>query len=139
MSKLPEIIVPPKVNGNSPDFTNKSDVTLVNRAMKDRWPVTDEHRIKAMSQISKVLDTSEDDKLKMMAVRTLLLADQLNLKEEELEIKKRPKMHIHADMSRDELVGRLTEVASRMGLDISKVSNPIAAIKGMIEAKLNGK
>lgn len=101
--------------------------------MNDRWPVPQRIREQAMETISSVLDDPEAElSKKLSCIKTVLEADKLNLKQEELKIRKQPKLHIHADMSRDQLLERLKELTG-----ITNFADPVAAIQGYLANKAN--
>lgn len=97
-----------------------------------RWPVSAEARSNAMVLCSSILEGDHPTELKLQVIKTLLEADKLNLKEDELRIKQQPKVVIKADMTRDELVAR-----ARQMLGISAdVDNPLPLIKSVIAKRL---
>ena len=75
------------------------DVTLVARALGDaaRYPISAERRQKLIEWLWQVIEKSEDDRVRMQCVASLLAADKLNLEvarlmleEERLRIAKPP-------------------------------------------------
>lgn len=58
--------------------TSRSELRMIERAFKSRWPVPKEVREKAIARAAKVLD-SDDDRNAIAAVRALVAIDQINV------------------------------------------------------------
>lgn len=65
------------------------DVKLVGRALKDWLQNDEDKRRQAVDALYDVVITNEDPEMKSMAFKALLQADVVDLKRQELEIKKR--------------------------------------------------
>ncbi len=118
-------------SGESDQYNTNGDLRLVKHAIRDRWPVPQETRVEVITHITKVLsDPEKDDNLKNNVARTLVAIDGLNLKQEELRIREKPKHVIHTNMSMDELEGRISELQEELG-----ISSPAAALEAMNSQK----
>ena len=66
-----------------------ADVKLTGRALVSGWlNGCDEKRRAAVESLFRVIETSDDEELKLKAFEALVRADQADLKREEVEIKK---------------------------------------------------
>ena len=97
---------------------------LVNRAIRERWPITDRHRQKVIDIIDQELH-SEDNQNQMRAASLLAKIDALNLKQIEIDT---PKTIISTNVSTEELMNQVREKLKSLGItdDI-----PIEAIEGL--------
>lgn len=91
------------------------DKNLIKRALRERWPIKPEQRVKVLDVIEKGLE-SPDIKDALAAARTMAALDTLNIKEQEVKIKAQPKVVIHANMSTEELERRFIELQQDLGL-----------------------
>lgn len=118
------------------EFTTTRDQLLVRQAIRGRWPISPSIRVKIVRETEHILDKPEsDDKLKLLAARTLVQIDGLNLREDEIKIKAMPKHHIHTNMTTEELQAAIQEKMETLGL--TRV--PQDAIPKLLEAKQEGK
>ena len=65
------------------DITNKRDIRLVGRAIREGWPVTQEVKEKVVAALLDVI-AARDPKLMVEAIDRLLKADKLNVDREAL-------------------------------------------------------
>lgn len=105
-------------------------IRLINKAVKEAWPVTDRNKQKAVKVITDILDNDEkEDKLKLSAARTLVMIDGINVKREENEIRKQPKHVIHhKDLTDAQLEEQLLARLEEMGIK----HVPTAALPSLI-------
>lgn len=119
-------------------MTTTSEIKLIREAVKGRWPIKPITRVKVVNAVEQALDKPVMDeagaKLQLLAARTLVQIDALNLKEDELKIKTLPKHHIHTNMSTDELKLAIQEKLASMNLtaDNQTIQD---GIKGLLERK----
>jgi len=115
--------------GMSQDFDTRGDQILVRKAMRERWPIKEETRYKIVDSIEKALDNEGlEIKVKLLAARTAISMDALNLKEKELKIRAAPKIHVHSDMSLEQLMERAKELQEELG-----ISHPKEALTALTE------
>lgn len=63
-----------------------SDVKLLNRALKNRWPMSDALRANVVESLATVLKVAGDDPRAVVgAARALIEADRLNMEQENLD------------------------------------------------------
>lgn len=98
-------------------------LSLVNRAIRERWPITTIQRAKVLEVLDQHLNdqTITNDK-KLGAIKLLAALDALNLKQTELEIRARPQTHLHANMSTDELMALIRERMQALGLPLEQLN-----------------
>lgn len=97
--------------------TEQLSVRLTRKAIRERWPVSDDARARAVLDTEQVLKTPDiDNKTRLLAIRTLLQMDALNLKEKEIEEKSKPKHMIHTNMSMEELEASIKEKLAGLGV-----------------------
>jgi hypothetical protein len=66
---------------------NTSDVRLVERALKERWPIPDSARLILGEEMGNILaNPEESSRARSIAARVLLAADQLNLEQEKRDL-----------------------------------------------------
>lgn len=118
--------------GASDEFTTRRDVSLVKHAIKGRWPIRPSTRVKIVEQTEKILDDpNADPSLKLLASRTFIQMDALNLREDELKLKAMPQHHIHTNMTTDELKATIKDKLATLGLD----NLPQEALADLIQNK----
>jgi hypothetical protein len=79
------------------DELSRSDLRDVRRAIRERWPVPEEVRRRAIDSAAGMVEHGGDAR-KLAAIRVLLDADRLNLEQAKL------------DLAREKLEGKTTEV-----------------------------
>lgn len=116
--------------GNSPEFENKQDISLMRRAIKSRWPIKDSTRAKIVNSLDRMLD-SEDDTTVLRAAKQVAELDRLNIEDDKVAILREPKKHFHvvSQMSTQEIEAKIKELKDEMGL-------PEAAIRGKLAYEL---
>ncbi len=70
----------------------RDDSMLVERAIKNGWPVSPDVRKHATERLEKLAD-SDDDRTAVRAIQTLIAADRLNVSREQMET---PVQHEHS-------------------------------------------
>ena len=65
------------------EITNKRDVRLVGRAIREGWPVSDEVKKKVVAALVEIVDSRDPD-LMLEAIDRLQKADKLNIDRETL-------------------------------------------------------
>ena len=76
--------IPPAPHGGKGGYTSegelKKDIDLARRVMNSpRWPISDTLRHDVIEWLELVIKTSDDDRARVNALRTLIAADKLNL------------------------------------------------------------
>ncbi len=94
------------------------DIAITRKAIKEDWPVTNAQRTRAVASMLDILSNRElEPKLHISAIKTLVMMDGINVRREEIEVKKQPKHVIHhKELSTDELKAKISQFLSRMGL-----------------------
>ena len=91
------------------------DRKILTRALRERWPIKPEQRVKVLEVVEKALE-SPDIKDALHAARTMATLDALNIKEQEVKIKAQPKVVIHTKMTTEELEQRFLDLQAELGL-----------------------
>ena len=68
------------------EITNKRDIRLVGRAIREGWPVTEEVKAKVIAALMEIVDSRDPD-LMLEAIDRLQKADKLNVDRESLKQK----------------------------------------------------
>ena len=68
------------------EITNKRDIRLVGRAIREGWPVTEEVKAKVVAALMEIVDSRDPD-LMLEAIDRLQKADKLNVDRESLQQK----------------------------------------------------
>ena len=68
------------------EITNKRDIRLVGRAIREGWPVTEEVKAKVIAALMEIVDSRDPD-LMLEAIDRLQKADKLNVDRESLQQK----------------------------------------------------
>jgi len=63
----------------------RRDINLVRRAIKSRWPISDETRRQIIERLKIISAESEDERSAVAASRALIAADTLNLADEKFQ------------------------------------------------------
>lgn len=113
-------------------FSLRSSQSLTLKAINQRWPVKPETREKIVEELEQNISDT-DPVIKMRALKHLIEIDKLNLKSEELDIKRNPPVqkHVYAEMSMEEIEERLKLAQEELG-----ITNPSEALKQLESAKL---
>jgi hypothetical protein len=83
-------------------FTNpkhfQTDMKMIERAIKNRWPISDELKAKIAERVSGIVEHSDSTRDVINAARVAIQADGLNAKREamELDAERGPEIHLHA-------------------------------------------
>lgn len=91
------------------------DAALIKKARRERWPISEENRLKLEKVVSKGMENS-DPEIALRAGKLLLNMDQLNLKEIDIKVKSQPKVVIHTKMTTEELEQRAKELLAELNL-----------------------
>lgn len=91
------------------------DRKILTRALRERWPIKPEQRVKVLDVVERALE-SPDIKDALHAARTMATLDALNIKEQEVKIKAQPKVVIHTKMTTEELEQRFLDLQAELGL-----------------------
>lgn len=63
-----------------------NEAKLVARALRQRWPMTDDQRCKAIEKLQGIIETSDDTRAIVSAVKALLISDKLNMEQEKRDL-----------------------------------------------------
>ena len=76
----------------------QTDLKMIERAVKNRWPISDELKALIAERVTGIVETSESTRDVINAARVAIQADGLNAKREamELDAVKGPEIHLHA-------------------------------------------
>lgn len=78
--------------GGQGDELSRSDIRLLDRAIKERWPLSQDCRVKILKRLTAILDRESDDGAKaktrdvIAAAKAIISADRLNLQQDALEL-----------------------------------------------------
>jgi hypothetical protein len=120
-------------------FTTTAQQQLIKTAIKGRWPIRPSVRVKIIDETERILDNNPDDKLKLLAARTIVQIDALNLREEELKQSMLPKHHIHTNMTTEELQVAIKEKLASLNLSELPEENRNVAVTKYLEYKAEGR
>jgi len=82
-------LFPSPENAGGLGGATRRDITLYRRAIRERWPITDDVRATVLTRLALVVDdTNASPRTVIAAVRALLQADRLNLVQEALDMKR---------------------------------------------------
>lgn len=70
--------------GDNNLHAGKGNMRLIQRAIKNGWPIPDELRQKVMSQMEKIVDGGESERDRIGAAKVILAADMVNVKREDM-------------------------------------------------------
>lgn len=84
------------------------DFRLVSRAIKKRWPISDELKAGLIERLEKIIEENEDDEVAIKAINVIKGMEQQNQKDEQTAI-------LQSDRN------RFLDIAERLGLDKSSV------------------
>lgn len=73
--RVPESGDPARGEG---DVLTSKEANLIRRSFKERWPISDEQRKRAIIAILNTIEESEDDRARAAAFKALVEADKLN-------------------------------------------------------------
>ena len=94
------------------------DVSLVAKAVRERWPVNAQHRHNVLDLVTDILDNPEASlKDKIRASKLIIDADKINLVEQANRIRTMPKHVIHTNVSTEELITQVQGKLKELGLD----------------------
>ena len=62
----------------------RSDMVLLQMAIRQRWRIADKTRDLSIEKLTRIIESSDDCRMQVAAIKTLLLADSLNLEDERL-------------------------------------------------------
>ena len=99
----------------------RSDMQLVARAIRNRWPVSGKMRRRAVTKMDELLDSGSEETA-VAAAKVLLAADALNVRLEESDKPQAPHLHLHAPANHEETTEadarrvRLAALAERLGI-----------------------
>lgn len=117
------------------EIKDRPDIQLVKQAVKGRWPVRDATRIKVVESIEKIIEKDptclKEYELQLLACRTLVSIDSLNLKDEEL---RQPKHVIHTNLTVSELKEQIESKLQNLGLAGATTTD----IQKLLERKKEG-
>jgi len=91
------------------------DSKLLARARRERWPITDETKLKINNILSKALD-HPDIEINLKATNAIQKFDALNLKEMDIKVKSQPKVVIHTKMTTEDLEARAKELMAELNI-----------------------
>ena len=100
-------------------YPTKRDQRLLSRAIKERWPIPEDTKQRALNSINEILKlpTNQNNiSVKMAAIGNLTKIDNLNVK---MEIAAMPKHVIHrqiADLTDAELTAAIISLAEEMNV-----------------------
>lgn len=100
-------------------FERVGEVKTICRAVRERWPLTDAARAKAVATLNEFVASGKSSSVRIKAIRALALLDNINLKAKEEQ--KPPQLHLHANVNNDampvdELRTRLAAISARLGI-----------------------
>jgi hypothetical protein len=91
----------------------RADLQMIERAIKNKYPISDEIKAKIVEMSLELLE-SQDDRVRLGAIRSILAADSINVRREALEQQDDHHVeNITIDERRNRIVARL--VALREG------------------------
>lgn len=95
------------------------DIKLACRAIRERWPMSDEAREGVVASLYDVIQNGKNASVKIKAARALATLDTINLKaEEEQPPPAPPQLHVHANLAdADQLRTRLSAISARLGFN----------------------
>ena len=101
------------------DETSNKEAKLACRAIRERWPMSDEVRAKVVASLENVVANGKSDSVKIKAARALASLDSINLKEEQEQPPPAPQqLHIHANLTDvDQRRTRLSALSARLGFN----------------------
>jgi len=100
------------------------DLTLANRALRERWPLTPEMREFIVLEAMKIAMSSHDERNRLGAMRVLVSADRTNSVRENTATPQQVN-HLHAHVTIDERRARVAAIAERLGVDcLSAAAEP---------------
>lgn len=73
------------VLGDGALHPGKGNLRLLARAIRERWPISEDVRARVVNQMSKVVDGSPEERNVIAAARVLVQADACNLREQALD------------------------------------------------------
>lgn len=73
--------------GGQGEGLSRGDFVLVRRAIRNRWPVPEVLKNKAMKRAREILDSDGEDNYRhwLAAIKTVIDADKLNLEQEKMD------------------------------------------------------
>lgn len=80
------------ITGDKNEPMTYSDLRLANRALKERWPISEADREELVKQMSRIIRLSKKSGLKILAARALIAADAMNVQQERID---KPVVHSH--------------------------------------------
>lgn len=88
------------------------EIALYRRAIRERWPISNERRQEIVEELSKVMRHTDKERSKMAAAATLIKADALNVAREKIEAQDEPSVvqHYHT-------LGLAADAARRKALE----------------------
>jgi len=102
---------------------NQADRGLVNRAIREGWPISAEHKSKAVNMLIAILLNPETTTKEILrAIKTLGELDSLNVRRQQIEEMNKPKHLIVTDLSTEQIISRLKERLSDLGYGESTIN-----------------
>lgn len=115
----------------------RAEVVLTRRAVREEWPVNNDQREKIVNRVMDIITKSEDDKLALLGINTMVKIDWLNAKREDQRIAQMPKHVVHhTQMSNEELQTTIMQRLAELGMDSSMI--PANALPSLEQAVANG-
>ena len=101
------------------DETSNKEAKMACRAIRERWPMSDEVRARVVASLENVVANGKSDSVKIKAARALASLDGLNLKDEQEQPPPAPQqLHIHANLTDvDQRRTRLSALSARLGFN----------------------
>ncbi len=91
---------------------SRADVQLVSRAVKREWPISPEIKTTVIKKLSHIVETDESARNVVSAAKTLVAADALNARREQIET---PVKHEHDHSGSIDVDERRTILIAELG------------------------
>jgi ribosomal protein S7 len=123
------------------DKTSRSDMQLIERAIKNGWPISPLVRQAIMAKMTNVAVAGESERSQIAAARVLIAADRNNIQRESLQMKEEQSKnpaevhHVHEHyVSVEQRRNRVTLLAQRLGISLPPGADALLAEGGCPEA-----
>lgn len=97
---------------SSEGFQTTQDMSLLRNGIRRRWNISDELRKTCISEVTRVLSTSESTRERIEAVKTIIQMDKINQKDDLAFLPKRHE-HVHVTMTNEQLEAKLARLKAR--------------------------
>lgn len=83
------------VLGDGELHPGKYNMAIARKAIREKWPITDQIRQLVINQMALVVGKSEDERNRIAASKVLVAADSVNTRREEIETPQQHEHHVH--------------------------------------------